>query len=250
MLTGSCPTGYITDDFDCIDENECVANNGHGPCQDTCTNTEGSFHCSCEGLPGTRLASDQKTCEEIDLCEQNNGGCSHDCHTSYGQVSILYIHLSDCRIHAFSFQSFCMCPTGMKLDIDWKTCIQENPNSADVNAPNCDNWYRLNSLTNECEDIDECGDDRPCGAHGTCINQVPGYNCECNVGYEFDGTTCVDKNECMYQACGNGVCINTDGSYQCQCHEGYSITSDGTCQDTDECQNVSYFTITFRKKSC
>ena len=87
LLTGSCPTGYITDDFDCIDENECVANNGHGPCQDTCTNTEGSFHCSCEGLPGTRLASDQKTCEEIDLCEQNNGGCSHDCHTSYGQVS-------------------------------------------------------------------------------------------------------------------------------------------------------------------
>ena len=87
MLTGSCPTGYITDDFDCIDENECVANNGHGPCQDTCTNTEGSFHCSCEGLPGTRLASDQKSCEEIDLCEQNNGGCSHDCHTSYGQVS-------------------------------------------------------------------------------------------------------------------------------------------------------------------
>ena len=85
MLTGSCPTGYITDDFDCIDENECVANNGHGPCQDTCTNAEGSFHCSCEGLPGTRLASDQKTCEEIDLCEQNNGGCSHDCHTSYGQ---------------------------------------------------------------------------------------------------------------------------------------------------------------------
>ena len=55
-----------------------------------------------------------------------------------------------------------------------------------MNAPNCDNGYRLNSLTNECEDIDECGDDRPCGAHGSCINQVPGYNCECNVGYEFD----------------------------------------------------------------
>ena len=64
------------------------------------------------------------------------------------------------------------------------------------------------------------------------INQVPGYNCECNVGYEYDGTTCVDKNECMYQACGNGDCTNTDGRYQCKCHEGYSITSDGTCQGT------------------
>ena len=43
MILGTCPTGYITDDFDCIDENECVANNGHGPCQDTCTNTHGGY---------------------------------------------------------------------------------------------------------------------------------------------------------------------------------------------------------------
>ena len=53
----------------------------------------------------------------------------------------------------------------------------------------------------------------------------------------------------MYQACGNGVCIRTDGSYQCLCYEGYIITSNGACQDTDECQNVGYFTITFQKYS-
>ena len=39
-----------------------------------------------QGLPGTQLSSDGKTCKEIDLCEELNGGCSHDCHTSYGQV--------------------------------------------------------------------------------------------------------------------------------------------------------------------
>ena len=133
-----------------------------------------------------------------------------------------------------------MCPTGMKLDIDWKTCIHENPNAVATNTPNCDSGYRLNALSNESEDVNECNDD-PCGIHGTCINQVPGYQCECNVGYEFDGTTCEDKNECLYQACENGVCINTDGSYQCQCHDGYSITSDGICQDTDECQTVRSF---------
>ena len=71
--------------------------------------------------------------------------------------------------------------------------------------------------------------------------------------HTFTGLSCIGlkqkvgkrglTNECMYQSCGNGVCINTDGRYQGQCHERYSITSDGTCQDTDECQNVSCFTI-------
>ena len=40
-----------------------------------------------KGLPGTILSADGNSCEEIDLCKENNGGCSHDCHTSYGQVS-------------------------------------------------------------------------------------------------------------------------------------------------------------------
>ena len=109
---GECPPGYLVDDLRCVDENECVSNNGHGPCQDTCLNTEGSFQCACDvrfffiilkiiiffkyrntififlkGLPGTILSADGNSCEEIDLCKENNGGCSHDCHTSYGQVS-------------------------------------------------------------------------------------------------------------------------------------------------------------------
>ena len=45
---GECPPGYLVDDLRCVDENECVSNNGHGPCQDTCLNTEGSFQCACD----------------------------------------------------------------------------------------------------------------------------------------------------------------------------------------------------------
>ena len=36
------------DDLRCVDENECISNNGHGPCQDTCVNTEGNFQCACD----------------------------------------------------------------------------------------------------------------------------------------------------------------------------------------------------------
>ena len=47
-ISGECPTGYRADDLRCVDNNECVSNNGHGPCQDTCINNEGGYQCSCE----------------------------------------------------------------------------------------------------------------------------------------------------------------------------------------------------------
>ena len=42
----------------CVDTNECQGNNGHGPCQDGCSNTAGGYQCDCRDLPGTSLASD------------------------------------------------------------------------------------------------------------------------------------------------------------------------------------------------
>ena len=47
-LPGVCPEGYTSAGADCDDIDECVANNGHGPCQDVCVNTDGSFKCACD----------------------------------------------------------------------------------------------------------------------------------------------------------------------------------------------------------
>jgi len=85
------------------DINECLLRNGHGPCQDTCNNTMPGYQCSCDGLPGTRLSSDQHSCEDAGECARNNGGCSHRCLATLGRV-------------------FCFCPDGYLLDDDWKTC--------------------------------------------------------------------------------------------------------------------------------
>ena len=47
-----CNDGYTktSESGYCVDINECALNNGHGPCQDTCINLEGSYACSCEGM--------------------------------------------------------------------------------------------------------------------------------------------------------------------------------------------------------
>ncbi|XP_069121019.1 low-density lipoprotein receptor-related protein 4-like [Argopecten irradians] len=52
----TCQLGYklMTDNITCKDIDECViTRQGRSPCQHTCTNTNGSFTCSC--LPGYRL---------------------------------------------------------------------------------------------------------------------------------------------------------------------------------------------------
>lgn len=87
------------------DTNECLSRNGHGPCQGHCTNMEGSYVCSCEGMPGTQIADDGISCRDIDECSEEEYllGCSHKCINTLGTA-------------------FCICPSGYQLETDWRTC--------------------------------------------------------------------------------------------------------------------------------
>ena len=38
--------------------------------------------------------------------------------------------------------------------------------------------------------------------------------CDCESGFEFQGDTCKDIDECEQSPCGNGACTNTPGSYR------------------------------------
>lgn len=66
------------------DINECLLRNGHGGCQDKCENTIGGYSCSCENLSNSKLAKDGHSCELVEMCSLNNGGCSHTCHETIG----------------------------------------------------------------------------------------------------------------------------------------------------------------------
>ena len=100
------------------DIDECQMNNGN--CSHFCTNTNGSFTCSCR--IGFALSGDNKTCTgkslkssmntnqlilivtDINECLSNNGSCSQTCTNTNGS----YI---------------CSCQLGYVLSVNNRTCI-------------------------------------------------------------------------------------------------------------------------------
>ena len=101
-----------------LDTNECQTNNGG--CEQVCTNTVGSFECSCN--QGFSLSSDGANCNgkkisiynkpkaiiaelsDINECQTNNGGCEQNCANTDG-----------------SFE--CSCNQGYRLSSDGVNCI-------------------------------------------------------------------------------------------------------------------------------
>ncbi|KAL4233096.1 hypothetical protein ACF0H5_007781 [Mactra antiquata] len=61
----------------CIDIDECLQN----PCDHECTNTFGSYKCTCNS--GYKLAN-LHTCNDINECLVNNGGCQQQCINNEG----------------------------------------------------------------------------------------------------------------------------------------------------------------------
>ncbi len=77
-----------------------------------------------------------------------------------------------------------------------------------------------------------------CSENANCEQLISGrYQCTCAPGFEGNGVTCNDINECAIGQAGcdsNATCTNTAPGFQCACNPGY--TGDGLmCADVDEC---------------
>lgn len=71
-----------------------------------------------------------------------------------------------------------------------------------------------------CESHDECLPGYRCGDSGLCEKGEPGPSCE--QGFEWDGSDCVDIDECAHDNGGchaQATCINTEGAFRCECPE-------------------------------
>ncbi|XXX73182.1 FG-GAP-like repeat-containing protein [Sorangium sp. So ce134] len=115
----------------------------------------------------------------------------------------------------------------------------------DATVPCCDG---LTCHGGTCVENNECalGTDN-CGANATCTDTPGSFTCACNAGYEGDGVTCTDIDECAQSPCQNGgTCTDGIDSYSCACLPGFTgadcetnidecagnpCQNDGTCTD-------------------
>ena len=76
----SCPRGYaLRSSGHCDDIVEC---DEATDCQHTCQNTKGSFNCWCN--EGYELSSDGYSCNDVNECQEWNGGCEFGCRNTIG----------------------------------------------------------------------------------------------------------------------------------------------------------------------
>ncbi|XP_052068952.1 growth arrest-specific protein 6-like [Mytilus californianus] len=111
----TCPSGTLcsktNNDFShihrlrvhCEDNNECITSNHD--CNHICTNTYGSYECSC--YHGYQFQHDNKTCLDINECESSADDCDQTCINLNGSYE-------------------CSCYDGYLLHIDNKTCTDYN----------------------------------------------------------------------------------------------------------------------------
>mmetsp|Transcript_8038 Transcript_8038/g.17343 ORF Transcript_8038/g.17343 Transcript_8038/m.17343 type:complete len:1609 (-) Transcript_8038:37-4863(-) len=92
-----------------------------------------------------------------------------------------------------------------------------------------------------CLNIDDCAG-ASCGLHGTCVDEVGGYTCNCEAGFELtEGPngkpTCGNVDDCKDAQCGEfGVCQDLVEGYKCNCFAGYEETE---VPDGSTCRAVS-----------
>ncbi|XP_077462687.1 fibrillin-2b [Stigmatopora argus] len=185
-FTCKCPPGFTQHQTACIDNNECMGQNGACSSQAACVNTPGSFNCECS--KGFSLDSTGLGCEDVDECGSNHR-CQHGCQNMMGGFR-------------------CGCPQGYVQHYQWNQCVDENEcqsgsmcgsascyNTLGSYKCMCPSGFDFESSAGGCQDVNECSmGNNPC-SYG-CSNTDGGYLCGCPGGF--------------YRA-GQGHCISGSG---------------------------------------
>lgn len=107
-----------------------------------------------------------------------------------------------------------------------------DPTTSESDATNVTTATETSTTTVDTSTTDAVDPCDACGADASC----EGDRCVCDSGFDGDGETCTDIDECAGKNdCGvDATCTNTPGAYDCACNEGYKGNGK-TCTDIDEC---------------
>ncbi|XP_078575131.1 uncharacterized protein LOC144861237 [Branchiostoma floridae x Branchiostoma japonicum] len=168
-------------------------------------------------------------------------GMRYPCHSSAA------LPFLSCRETCGAFEDFSSCQPlddtsvyipGWRSDnsaygVDYET------HTGDVHGANYHNMYAL------CADINEC-ETSPC-VHGNCSDDVGGYTCTCENGWE--GANCdQDIDECASNPCWlGGTCLDHVDGYSCVCPKDVTGKNCKTGPFAGECYEFSTVALTHRE---
>ncbi|XP_063054021.1 nidogen-1-like [Engraulis encrasicolus] len=138
---------------------------------------------TCECASG--FTGDGRTCYDVDECREDPRICG--------------VH-AVCNNQPGTFR--CECMDGFQFASDGRTCVEvERPVNHCVRG------------THDCDLAERAQCSYTGGSN---------YICSCLTGYQGDGRTCRDIDECQPGRChADAICYNTQGSFTCQCRPGF-----------------------------
>uniref|UniRef100_A0A0G4I102 HYR domain-containing protein n=1 Tax=Chromera velia CCMP2878 TaxID=1169474 RepID=A0A0G4I102_9ALVE len=206
-----------------------------------CSNTNGSFACTCipafEGN-GTFcgdlnecLNTTDHNCDPAANCSNTHGSFLCACSAGWTGTGIVggCSDFNECQASVHDCHAGALCSnTNGSFECHCNTGFNDTGVAAGM--PN----------GTQCTNLNECAmgtDD--CAVSAVCNDTWGSFACICGSGLFGPGTFCADSNECalnLHHCSSIAACTNTFGSFACACPLGYSSADSGvTCTDDDEC---------------